>query len=183
MLFLVAVAALFSADLSAQKLFTRDGKVNFNATAASSPEKIEATHTSGTFVLEQASGKIEMAVLIKGFAFDKALMQEHFNENYLESSKFPKATFKGGLDKVADVNFTTDGTYTTSISGDFTIHGVTKKITTPVIITVKNGAVSAATNFLLTLSDYGIDIPSLVADKVGGAFAAVLSGGHPQDDP
>ena len=119
------------------------------------------------FVLDQATGNLEMAVLIKGFSFERALMQEHFNENYLESSKFPKASFKGKLDKVSDVNFTKDGSYTTNVSGDMTIHGVTQKVSTPVIITVKDGAVSAATKFSLTLKDYGIEVPSLVADKVG----------------
>ncbi len=167
MLFLAALIALVLPAAQAQKLFTRSGKVYFNASAPSSPEVIEASHNSGTFVLDQATGNLEMAVLIKGFSFERALMQEHFNENYMESSKFPKATFKGKLDKVSDVNFTKDGSYTTNISGDMTIHGVTQKVSTPVIITVKGGAVSAATKFSLTLKDYGIDVPSLVADKVG----------------
>ena len=118
-------------------------------------------------MLDEATGNLEMAVLIKGFSFERALMQEHFNENYLESSKFPKASFKGKLDKVSDVNFTKDGTYIASASGDLTIHGVTQKVSTPVTITVKGGAVSAAAKFALTLKDYGIEIPSLVADKVG----------------
>ncbi len=167
MFFLAALMALVLPAADAQKLFTRSGKVFFNATAPSSPEVIEASQTSGTFVLDQSTGNLEMAVLIKGFSFERALMQEHFNENYMESSKFPKATFKGKLDKLSDVNFTKDGTYTTNVSGDLTIHGVIQKVTTPVNIIVKSGAVSAATKFSLTLKDYGIDIPSLVADKVG----------------
>lgn len=167
MFFMAALIALIVPSADAQKLFTRSGKVYFNATAPSSPEVIEASHTSGTFVLDQATGNLEMAVLIKGFSFERALMQEHFNENYMESSKFPKATFKGKLDKVAEVNFTKDGTYTTNISGALTIHGVTQKVNTPVNIIVKGGAVSAATKFTLNLQDYGIEVPSLVADKVG----------------
>jgi len=167
MFFTATLIALMLPAANAQKLFTRNGKVNFNATAPSSPEVIEASHNSGTFVLDEGSGNLEMAVLIKGFSFERALMQEHFNENYLESSKFPKATFKGKLDKPADVNFSKDGSYTTNVSGDLTIHGVTQKISTPVMIIVKSGAVSAATKFNLSLKDYGIEIPSLVADKVG----------------
>jgi polyisoprenoid-binding protein YceI len=167
MLFLAALIAFVLPAANAQKLFTRNAKVYFNATAPSSPEVIEASHTSGTFVLDQATGNLEMAVLIKGFSFERALMQEHFNENYLESSKFPKATFKGKLDKVSDVNFTKEGTYTANVTGDLTIHGVTQKVSTPVNITVKGTAVSAATKFAVTLKDYGIEIPSLVADKVG----------------
>ena len=167
MFFLATLIAFVLPAAQAQKLFTRSGKVYFNATAPSSPEVIEASHNGGTFVLDQTTGNLEMAVLIKGFSFERALMQEHFNENYLESSKFPKATFKGKVDKIAEVNFTKDGSYTTNISGDLTIHGVTQKVSTPVIFTVKGGAVSAATKFALTLKDYGIEIPSLVADKVG----------------
>ena len=167
MFFLAALVALLVPDADAQKLFTRSGKVSFNATAPASPEVIEANHTSGTFVLDQATGNLEMAVLIKGFSFERALMQEHFNENYMESSKFPKATFKGKLDNVSEVNFAKDGTYTTNVSGDLSIHGVTRKVSTPVIVTLKGGAVTAATKFDLILKDYGIGIPSLVADKVG----------------
>ena len=167
MFFLAALIALILPNAEAQRLFTRNGKVYFNATAPSSPETIEAGQSSGTFALDQSTGNVEMAVLIKGFSFERALMQEHFNENYLESSKFPKASFKGKLDKVSDVNFTKDGTYTTNVSGDLTIHGITQKVSTPVNITVKGGAVSAATKFSVTLKDYAIDIPSLVADKVG----------------
>ncbi len=166
MFFLAAFAALTLGSAQAQKLFTRDGKVYFNATSEGSPEKIEAAHTAGTFVLDQASGKLEMAVLIKGFYFERALMQEHFNENYMESSKFPKASFKGQLDKLTDVNFTKDGTYKTTVSGEMTIHGVTQKTSTPVTITVQGGAVKAEANFYVVLKDYQVDIPSVVADKV-----------------
>ncbi|MEO6039952.1 MAG: YceI family protein [Saprospiraceae bacterium] len=167
MFFLATLIAFVLPAAQAQKLFTRSGKVYFNATAPSSPEVIEASHNSGTFVLDQSTGNLEMAVLVKGFSFERALMQEHFNENYLESSKFPKAIFKGKLDKLSDVNFTKDGTYTANVTGEMTIHGVTQKVNTPVSFTVKGGVVNATTKFVLTLTDYGIDIPSLVADKVG----------------
>ena len=84
---------------------------------------------SGTIVVEQSSGRVEASVLIKGFLFDKSLMQEHFNENYMESSKFPKASFKGKIDNLSAVNFGQDGTYNAQISGDLTMHGVTKPVT------------------------------------------------------
>jgi polyisoprenoid-binding protein YceI len=164
--FLAAFAILLPLSAQSQKLFTRDGKVYFNATAANSPEKIEAAHNSGTFVLDKANGNMEMAVLIKGFYFDRALMQEHFNENYMESSKFPKATFKGKIANTSDVDFSKDGTYKTTVSGNMTMHGVTKPLSAPATFTVKNGNVSAAANFAVTLKDFEVDIPSLVADKI-----------------
>lgn len=170
------LVALFPLGLSAQKIFTRDAKAYFDATAKSSPERIEATNNSGTLVLEQSSGRIEAAVLIKGFLFEKALMQEHFNENYLESGKFPKASFKGKIDDLSKVNFTRDGSYSVPVSGDLTLHGVTKPIKTAVTFNIKNGKVSAATSFPAILSEYGIAIPSLVADKVAKEATISVSG-------
>ena len=166
--FAAMLAAFALTTATAQgKLFTRDGKVYFNATAPNSPEKVEAAHTGGTFVLDKASGKIEMAVLIKGFYFEKALMQEHFNENYMESDKFPKASFKGALADLSKVNFGADGKYEVTVSGELTIHGVTKPVSTVVAFTVAGGAVTGAANFAVTLADYDVKIPSLVSDKIG----------------
>lgn len=168
LIFSLCFAILAGSTAFAQgKLFTRDGKVYFNATAENSPETIEAAHTSGTFVLDKTSGKFEMAVLIKGFYFERALMQEHFNENYMESSKYPKATFRGALTDLSAVNFAADGTYNANVSGQLTMHGVSQTVSTPVQFTVAGGVVSGSCNFSVTLKDYSIDIPSLVTDKVG----------------
>ena len=155
-----------ASEAQAQKYFTRDGKVSFDATAQNSPEKIQATTNAGTLVLDKTSGDVQMAVLLKGLQFEKALMQEHFNENYLETSKYPKAEFKGKLDNPAAVDFTKDGTYTSNVSGTMTMHGVSKQLTAPVKFTVKGGQISSTANFKLALSDYGISVPSLVSDKV-----------------
>jgi hypothetical protein len=167
--FFVAALALFigfSAPVSAQKLFTRDGVVSFDATAPNSPESIKAVNKSGTCVFDKSSGAVEMAVLVKGFLFERALMQEHFNENYLESSTFPKATFKGKIDNPGEVNIDKDGTYKVNATGTMTMHGVTKPVSTPVTFTVKGGKIAAAANFSVALADYSVAIPSLVADKV-----------------
>lgn len=153
--------------LPAQRLFTRDAKVTFDATSKGSPEQINAVNKSGTLVVDISSGRVESAVLISNFLFEKALMQEHFNENYLESSKFPKATFKGKFEDTAKVNFKQDGTYKPYLMGDLTIHGVTKSVKVPATIQVKGGKVSASTSFNVNLAEYGISIPSVVSDKVG----------------
>lgn len=166
-LFLIAAfAAMFAAPVYAQKLFTRDGVVSFDATAANSPETIKAVNKSGTCVWDKSTGAVEMAVNIKGFLFEKALMQEHFNENYLESTKYPKATFAGKLDNASSVDTGKDGTYKVNASGTLTMHGVSKTVTAPVTFTVKSGKVSAAVSFSVALADYNISIPSVVADKV-----------------
>jgi len=159
--------ALFCFEAAnAQKMFTRDAVVYFNATAPNSPEKIEAVAKSNSCILDQSTGKLEIAVLLKGFQFERALMQEHFNENYLESSKYPKAMFKGKIDNLSAVNFTKDGTYKTTVTGTMTLHGATKNMSAPVVFLVKNGKLTGTADFSLTLSDYNIDIPNLVSDKI-----------------
>lgn len=177
------LAVLFGAPIlvSAQRIFSRNANVSFDATSNKSLEEVDAKTNTGTIVIDAGTGAVEAAVLMKSFQFKKALMQEHFNENYVESSQYPKATFKGKITDTSKVNFTTDGTYKVYVAGDLTMHGVTKPVTAPASITVKGGKVSAQTDFTVTLADYGISIPSLVADKVaksakvsfGGALEAM----------
>jgi polyisoprenoid-binding protein YceI len=169
------VAILFANTLSAQgTYFTKSANVRFDATAKNSPEEIKAKQNSATLVMNEA-GAVEAAVLIKSFLFKAALMQEHFNENYMESTKFPKATFKG---KVKDGSFslTKDGTYNVTIEGNMTMHGVTKAVTAPAKIVVKGGKIAVECDFTLLLSDFGIDVPSLVADKVGKEAKITIKG-------
>ena len=117
-------------------------------------------------VLNTQTGDMQFSVLIKSFHFEKALMEEHFNENYLESDKFPKATFKGVISDVSKISFTTDGMYSVSVSGDLTLHGVTKKISSTGTITVKGGKISADSKFNIKLADYNVSIPKLVKDNI-----------------
>lgn len=159
--------ALFCFEAAnAQKMFTRDAVVHFNATAPNSPEKIEAVAKSNSCVMDQSTGNLEMAVLLKGFQFERALMQEHFNENYVESSKYPKATFKGKIDNLSSVNFAKDGTYKTTVTGTMSLHGVTKNMSAPVVFVIKSGKLTSTADFSLAMADYNIDIPSLVSDKI-----------------
>ncbi len=152
-------------NLSAQKFFSKDAKVYFSAT--SSMEKIEATNNKGTLVIDAASSKLEAAVLVKGFHFEKALMEEHFNENYMESGKFAKATFAGEITDMKTVNMAKDGDYKVNVKGKMTMHGVTKDVTTTATISVKGGAIAAGkTSFKILVSDYAIPIPSVVKDKI-----------------
>jgi polyisoprenoid-binding protein YceI len=149
------------------KFFTKNGKIYFNATSPSSPEKIEASNEKAIAKLDVSSGEIEFGVLMKGFTFEKALMQEHFNENYIESDKFPKAIFKGNVSNISTVLLTKDGVYPVKVKGTMTLHGVSKDVIADGSLTVKDGKVTAGTsNFKLVLKDYGIEIPSLVKEKV-----------------
>ena len=111
----------FQAIQAQDKFFTKTGKINFNATAPSSPEKIEGVNKAVTCVIDIKTGNMQFAVLMKGFEFERALMEEHFNENYVESSKFPKTEFKGSVSNNATVNYTKDGVYPVKVKGKLEI--------------------------------------------------------------
>ncbi|MEI2748989.1 MAG: YceI family protein [Ferruginibacter sp.] len=158
----IIIAVSFSAN--AQKYYTKNGNISFFSKA--SLENIQADNNQVMSVLNTQTGDMQFSVLIKSFHFEKALMEEHFNENYLESDKFPKATFKGVISDVSKISFTTDGMYSVSVSGDLTLHGVTKKITSTGTITVKGGKISADSKFNIKLADYNVSIPKLVKDNI-----------------
>ncbi len=151
-------------NVQAQKYFTRTGKIIFNSDAPL--EKIEASNHKAMSILDVNSGKIEFAVLIKAFQFEKALMQEHFNENYMESDQFPKAIFKGQITDAAKVDFKQDGTYPVVVTGEMTIHGITQELSTKGTITVKDGKISAQSNFEVAVADYKIEIPKVVRENI-----------------
>lgn len=159
---LLLTTALTAAE--AQKFFTREGNVSFYSDAP--VEKIEAHNKTATSVLDAATGRMEFAVLIKAFQFEKALMQEHFNENYMESSTYPKSTFKGEITDFDKVNLDKDGEYPVNVKGDLTIHGVTKPVTAKGTIKVKDGAPSATSSFEVTVADYNIQIPAVVRNNI-----------------
>ena len=145
-----------------QKYFTKEGDISFYSEAPT--EKIEAKNKRAAVVLDAETGAIEIALLIKSFQFEKALMQEHFNENYMESDKFPKATFKGKVED--DVDFMKDGSFITKVKGELTIHGVTKPIEADAKFNVQNGMIHGASSFIVACADYDIKIPSVVADNI-----------------
>ena len=143
---------------------TRNGQVSFFSKTPM--ENIDGTNNEVTSLIDVSKGEIVFAILVKSFRFEKALMEEHFNENYLESTKFPKATFQGKITNSSSINFTKDGSYPATVEGDLTMHGIKQKQTATGSITVTNGKVSAVSTFTIKLADYKIEIPSLVADKV-----------------
>jgi polyisoprenoid-binding protein YceI len=163
---LFVLALLFASQLAiGQKYFSKTGKIFFKSD--SNVEKIEAQNTSASTVIDVATGTMEWAVLIQGFKFEKALMQDHFNENYMESSKYPKAKFKGKIDNPGSINFAKDGVYTINVSGTLEMHGVTKPVTSQGTVTVKNGVITAKSKLSVLIADYNIEVPKLVADNVG----------------
>lgn len=163
--FLITVVFLLVVSTAgAQKVYTKNGSVSF---FSKSPlENISADNNQVMSVLNQQTGEMQFSILIKSFRFKKALMEEHFNENYLESDKYPKATFKGVVNNLSKINLAKDGSYSVQVSGDLTIHGVTNKVTAPGTITVKSGVANASGKFSVKLADYKVEIPKLVKDNI-----------------
>jgi polyisoprenoid-binding protein YceI len=165
-LFFLSVT-LAAATVTAQdKFYTKAGKIHFDPTSAKSPENVDAIHKSVICVLDTKTGNLQFSVLMKGFEFERALMQEHFNENYVESNKFPKAEFKGVITNNSTVNYAKDGVYPVKVSGKLTMHGETNTIETNGTVTIKSGKINTIAQFDILLADYKITIPQLVADKV-----------------
>ncbi len=173
----IIVIALFALALvpatQAQKYFTRAGFISFFS--ATTMENIAAENNKVAAVLDATTGDIEFTVLIKSFLFEKALMQEHFNENYMESDTYPKSTFKGKVNNMSAIKLGTNGTYNSKITGDMTMHGVTKNITVDGVFTVKEGKLNATSKFVVNPNDYKIEIPNLVKDNISDKIDVSVS--------
>jgi hypothetical protein len=172
--FVALLAFLLLQPLTAQKWYTKDALVKF---LSDTPlEKIDATSHNGTIVLDPSTWRVECKVLIKNFLFEKALMQEHFNENYMESTKYPNATFKGRVTNPGEVRLDRDGDYTAKLNGTLTIHGVDKAMNTTGKIVVKDGTISVSSSFAVAPADFGIPIPSVVSDKIAKSVRVTVNG-------
>ena len=137
---------------SAQKYMTRSAQVSFFSSTA--VENIEAINNEVAAVYDAGTGDIVIIVPIKSFKFDRALMQEHFNENYLESDQFPKADFKGYITNVKEVNFAKDGSYPVNLEGNLTLHGVTNKVSASGTMKIAGGVPEMDGTFKIKLKDY-----------------------------
>jgi len=167
--FIAAVILLaITAGAQAQKYLTKNGHIHF---FASTPmENIEAHNRQVNAALDSQTGDFVFKVLMKSFEFERALMQEHFNENYVESDKFPNASFVGKVLNIKEVNFAKNGTYPVTVEGDLTIKGVTNKVSEKGTLEVKDNKVTGTSSFNIVLADYGIKIPGAVADKIAKTF-------------
>lgn len=173
LLLVLIISASLQATIAQKKFFSKTAKISFYSRAPM--EDIEAHNTKALSAFDAGSGQIEFSVLMKGFEFEKAKMQEHFNENYVESDKFPKAVFNGNIKNPGDLKLDKDGTYKADIIGSLTLHGVTKPQNTEAVFSVKNGAVSAVADFSIAVADYKIKIPSLVAEKISKSIKVVVN--------
>lgn len=146
------------------KFYTKSGRVSFFS--STSLENIEAVNRNVVTLLDTPTGSLQFAVLMKGFEFKKALMQEHFNDKYVESGKFPKAEFKGQLINHTGINYSVDRIYPAKVKGKLTIHGETKDLEPSGTVTVKDGKVILNAVFTVLVADFKINIPKLYRDNI-----------------
>jgi len=158
---------------NAQKFMTKNGYIGFYSHTPM--EDIKADNNQVVGALDITSGEIVFQALIKSFHFDRALMEEHFNENYMESDKFPKSVFKGKITNLSSVDFTKTGTYDVTVEGDLTIHDVTNKISTKGTIEVIAGGINANSKFKIVPEDYKINIPGVVKEKFEKALEVTVT--------
>ncbi|MES2543604.1 MAG: YceI family protein [Bacteroidota bacterium] len=150
--------------IAQDKKITKTGKIVFEGSVPSF-EEIKAENNSVTCILNTKTGEIASLALVKGFRFKVALMEEHFNENYIESSKYPKATYKGKIQGF-DVAALTATAKEYKMVGTMELHGKSKQITTTAMIRKVGDGIEIVSNFILNTDDYAIDIPKVVSKKV-----------------
>ncbi len=171
--FIIVLCLLFgSYQASAQHVFiATGGKVSFFSETP--VENIDAHTESMTSVLTTTTQDIQFTVPMRTFKFKKALMEEHFNEKYVESELYPKSTFKGKINDTLD--WSSDTTLEVSASGEFYLHGVTKSITEKGKISISEGKIHLEVNFNIALKDYNIEIPKIVTKSIAENIRVSLS--------
>ncbi|MDB5120352.1 MAG: YceI family protein [Sphingobacteriales bacterium] len=139
-------------------------------------ENIAAISKKGISVYNIEKGEIQFNIPIKSLKFKKSLMEEHFNENYMESDKYPFAKFKGKVNQAIDLS--KNGEYPVTVSGDLDVHGVKKQRTINGTIKVNNGSISVFSKFDVLCKDHDIKIPQLVFQKIAETIQVTISGNY-----
>ncbi len=158
---------------NAQVFLCKDGLIRFTSEAPL--ELIKAQSSKGSGALDCSNKNVMFMINIDSFdGFNSSLQKEHFRENYMETTKFPTATFKGKI--IEDADFTKSGTYNVRAKGIFTIHGVEKEKIVKVKITVKDKSIEVETNFEVALEDHNINIPKVVNQKIASMISVEMKG-------
>ena len=146
------------------KYYTRTGHVYF--LSHTDVIDIDGNNNQVTSFLDIKTGEMVFAVLIKSFEFTLATAKEHFNESYMESHLYPKSKFKGVIKEIGSFDLTNDGEYRVTVEGDLTIHGITKSVSEPGTLKVKDGKIYGESTFKVAIDDYEIKVPKIVEDRV-----------------
>ncbi len=141
--------------------------------SATSMEDIDAKNTAAKPVLNAATGDIQVKISHRAFKFKDGLMEEHFNENFVETQKYPNAIFKGKINEKVD--YTKNGENKVTVTGEMDLHNVKKTITIDGKVTIKDGVVSIYSKFNIKLSDYNIKDPSLIGKSIAEAIDVTIT--------
>ena len=161
-IYTIFICVLFVSLTNAQdRYLTKNGSISFFSSAPM--EDIKADNNQVLSIVDASNGKMAISILMKSFMFKKALMQEHFNENYVESDKYPKSTFKGRI-----LNFDTLNETSTKakVKGSLTIHGVSKEVTIEANISKKSNLINVEGEFFVNVADFNIKIPAVVVNNI-----------------
>jgi hypothetical protein len=168
----VLLLALLSFTQAGQDVYVcKNAKISIYSSAPI--EDIEANSNEGVSVYNAATGELAFSLPIRSLHFAKAMMEEHFNENYIESDKYPKATFKGKINEHPDL--AKDGSYPVTVTGDFQVHGVTQNRTVKGEVKVNGGVVSMSSEFMVKCADHHIDIPKIVFHNIAESIRIRVS--------
>ncbi len=165
---ILTLVSVIAISVNAQVFNTSTGNVNF--VSKTKFEEFSATNSQVSAAISADKGVIQFKVPVNSFQFEKALMQTHFQENYMESATFPTSTFKGKIKDLTSVKFNKDGVYDVVTDGSFEMHGVTKEISVPGKITVKGSSLKLNADFTILCSDYEIKIPKNNVSSVSNSI-------------
>lgn len=175
LIFITIVITLQQAEAQNGTYFTRNAIINFTSVAP--VEKITSGNKQVNCILNTQTNDLAFKVIVKNFDFDKQGMYDHFNDDYLESNKFPNATFEGKI--ITPVNYSKNGKYAVVVEGKLTIHGVSNTVKENGTITVSSGKITAVSTFSINLSNYGIIVPNnyikKISNKVDLNIAATMT--------
>ncbi len=159
---LLLISLLVSSKSFGQMYVTQVGETSFFSETPA--ENISALNKTVGAIINTTTNEIAVSMKMSAFEFPNKLMQEHFNENYMESEKYPMGTFKGKI--IEPIDYTKNGTYDVTAKGQLTIHGVTLPRDLKGKLTVENQKISLISNFDIKLVDHKIDIPKIVFTKI-----------------
>jgi len=173
-IFTILFCLLFAMFINGQNRYlTKSGAINFYSKAPM--EDITADNNQVLSIIDADKGKIAIQILMKSFLFEKALMQEHFNENYVESDKYPKATFSGDILNFEVISETVSKQ---KVKGNITIHGITKEIVIDANFTKRDDSILVDGNFIIEIDDFNISIPAIVSKKIAKRIKVTFDFNH-----
>lgn len=171
MLFILGVLVSLTSTSFSQIYLCKNGNISFFQ--ETSVENIDGRSTRLLSVLNTENNMIAYKVDMQSFQFEKSLMQDHFNENYVESGKYPTATFRGVINEKID--WTKDGVYDITATGDMVMHGVTKRITEKGKLQIRNGEITISNFYTIKFTDYGVEIPSLLIKQLSDTVEVTIN--------